>query len=212
MIIFWLLHSELQSYVSIKSLGVKLAPAVETAARSELVEVRRFTWKCWSWGTVGDVEVRQFEGFYRFDREEVVGAGLVVLLERFIRLLAGKLIYLVEVVQREVGYLSLAPLLGLLLFGLLGYQILQGSPLCPKVSNFISELRRLDLVRLQWIALSFGHSVWFFFSNIARFWEIFNPFNEVPHLAGILLIHRALSESIVDDSSFDVKTLRHLFG
>jgi hypothetical protein len=26
------------------------------------------------------------------------------------------------------------------------------------------------------------------------------------------LIHRALSESIVDDSSFDVKTLRHLFG
>jgi hypothetical protein len=26
------------------------------------------------------------------------------------------------------------------------------------------------------------------------------------------LIHRALGQSVVDDSSFDVKTLRHLFG
>lgn len=50
--------------VSIKSLGVKLAPAVEAAARPQLVEVGRLARKYWARGAVGDVVVGDLEGFY----------------------------------------------------------------------------------------------------------------------------------------------------
>ena len=70
--------------VSIKSLGVKLTPAVETAGRPQLVEVRRLAGEDWARGTVGDVEVWDLEGFYRLGGQEVVRAGLVELLERFV--------------------------------------------------------------------------------------------------------------------------------
>jgi hypothetical protein len=181
-----------------------LAPAVEAAARPQLVEVGRLARKYWAGGAVGDVVVGDLEGFYWLGGQEVVGASLVELLEGFVWLLAGELVYLVEVVQGKVGYLSLASLLRLLLVWLLSYQVLEGSPLCSEVSDFIPELRRLNFIRLQWVALLLRQFIRLLFPCRVAFREILDFFDDLLHLICVLLIHCILCEPVVDDTSFDV--------